>query len=170
MKRLSLRDFASSGHVSTLAIAKVRQNAFCCLILLFQRTRARQKLTGSLLSKSRYSTDVRARLARREKSFVKNFSDSKKERSFDLLSFEGKRIDVGAIKPKLRRFEIRAFCDKMRSFCTISRSTFWKIQPEDGNETLIFKRFRLFWSRFDSSDCEGPSKCFLLSNFDIPAY
>ena len=87
-----------------------------------------------------------------------------------MLSFEGKRIDVGANKPKLRRFEIRAFCDKMRSFCTISASTFWKIQPEDGNETLIFKRFRLFWSRFDSSDCESPSKCFLLSNFDIPAY
>ena len=87
-----------------------------------------------------------------------------------MLSFEGKPIDVGANKPKLRRFEIRAFCDKMRSFCTVSASTFWKIQPEDGNETLIFKRFRLFWSRFDSSDCESPSKCFLLSNFDIPAY
>ena len=87
-----------------------------------------------------------------------------------MLFFEGKRIDVGANKLKLRRFEIRAFSDKMRSFCTISASTFWKIQPEDGNETLIFKRFRLFWSRFDSSDCESPSKCFLLSNFDIPAY
>ena len=87
-----------------------------------------------------------------------------------MLSFEGKRIDVGANKPKLRRFEIRAFCDKMRSFCTISASTFWKIQPEDGNETLIIKRFRLFWSRFDSSDCESSSKYFLLSNFDIPAY
>ena len=61
-------------------------------------------------------------------------------------------------------------CDKMRSFCTISASTFWKIQTEDGNETLIFKRFRLFWSRFDSSHCESPSKSFLLSNFDIPAY
>ena len=36
-KRSSLRDFASSGHVSTLAIAKVRQNAFCCLIFIFQR-------------------------------------------------------------------------------------------------------------------------------------
>ena len=87
-----------------------------------------------------------------------------------MLSFEGKRIDVGANKPKLRRFEIRAFCDKMRSFCTISASTFWKMQPEDGNETLIFKRFRLFWSRLDSSECESPSKCFLLSNLDIPAY
>ena len=87
-----------------------------------------------------------------------------------MLSFEGKCIDVGANKPKLRRFEIRAFCDKMRSFCTISASTFWKIQPEDGNETLVFKRFRLFRSRFDSSDCESLSKCFLLSNFDIPAY
>ena len=86
-----------------------------------------------------------------------------------MLSFEGKRIDVGANKPKLRRFEIRAFSDRMRSFCTISASTFWKIQPEDGNETLIFKRFRLFRSRFDSSDCESPSKCFLLSNFHIPA-
>ena len=29
---------ASSGHVSTLAIAKVRQNALCCLVLIFQRT------------------------------------------------------------------------------------------------------------------------------------
>ena len=87
-----------------------------------------------------------------------------------MLSFEGKRIDVGANKLKLRRFEIRAFCDKMRSFCTISASTFWKIQPEDGNETLIFKRFGLFRSRFDSSDCQSPSKCFVLSNFDIPAY
>ena len=37
-KRKSLRDFASSGHVSVLAIAKVRQNALCCLILIFQRT------------------------------------------------------------------------------------------------------------------------------------
>ena len=44
-----------------------------------------------------------------------------------MLSFEGKRIDVGATKPKLRRFEIRAFCDKMRSFCTISASTFLEI-------------------------------------------
>ena len=87
-----------------------------------------------------------------------------------MLSFEGKRIDVAANKLKLRRFEIRAFCDKMRSFCTISASTFWKIQPEDGNETLNFKRFGLFQSRFDSSDCQSPSKCFVLSNFDIPAY
>ena len=87
-----------------------------------------------------------------------------------MLSFEGKRIDVGANKPKIRRFEVRAFCDKMRSFCTISASTFWRIHPEDGNETLIFKRFGLFRSRFDSSDCESPSKCFLLSSFDIPAY
>ena len=61
-----------------------------------------------------------------------------------MLSFEGKRIDVGANKLKLRRFEIKAFCDKTRSFCTISASTFWKVQPEDGNETLIFKRFASF--------------------------
>ena len=84
-------------------------------------------------------------------------------------SFEGKRIDVGANKLKLLRFEIRAFCDKMRSFCTTSASTFWKIQPEDANQTLIFKRFGLFRSRFDSSDCKSSSKCFVLSNFDIPA-
>ena len=87
-----------------------------------------------------------------------------------MLSFQGKRIDVGANKLKLGRFEIRAFCDKMRSFCTISASTFWKIQPEDGNETLIFKTFGLFWSRFDSSYCESPSKCFVLSDFDNAAY
>ena len=106
--------------------------------------RARQKLIGRRLSKSRYGTNVRARFARRENSLVKNFSDQK-ERSFDLLSFEGKRIDVGANKLKLRRFEIRAFCDKMRSFCTISASTFWKIQPDIwqrkyiyGNEIYIY--------------------------------
>ena len=44
--------------------------------------------------------------ARRGKSLVKNCRI--KKTSFDLLSFEGKRIDVGANKPKLRRFEIRA--------------------------------------------------------------
>ena len=87
-----------------------------------------------------------------------------------MLSFVGKRIDVGANKFLLRRFEIRAFCDKTRSFCTISASTFWKVQPEDGNEMLIFKRFGLFRSRLDSSDCQSPSKCFVLSKFDIPAY
>ena len=47
-----------------------------------------------------------------------------------MLSFEGKRIDVGANKLKWGRFDIRVFCDKMRSFCTISASTFWKIQPD----------------------------------------
>ena len=89
----------------------------------------RQKLTGSRLSKSRYSTNFQARFARREKSLVKNFSDWK-ERSFDLLSFEGKSVDFGANKPKLRRLKIRAFCDKMRPFYTISASTFWKIRPD----------------------------------------
>ena len=92
-------------------------------------SRARQKLTGRRLSKSRYSTNFQARFARREKSLVKNVCELK-EKSFDLLFFEGKRVDFGANKPKLRRFEIRAFCDKMRPFCTISASTFWKIQPD----------------------------------------
>ena len=72
--------------------------------------------------------------------------------------------------PSYGGLKLGLFCDKMKSFCTISASTFWKIQPEDGKETLIFKRFGLFRSRFDSSDCESPSKCFVLSNFDIPAY
>ena len=27
-------------------------------------------------------------------------------------------------------FEIRPFCNKMRPFCTISASTFWKIHPD----------------------------------------
>ena len=107
---------------------------------------------------------------RERKKRSQNISAIKKRDLSICLHFEGKRIDVGANKPKLRRFELRAFWDKMRSFCTISANTSWKIQPEDGNETLIFKRFRLFRSRLDSSDCESPSKCFLLSNFDIPAY
>ena len=58
-----------------------------------------------------------------------------------MLSFEGKRIDVGANKLKLRRFEIRAFCDKMRSFCTISASTFWKIQPEMATKRYSLRDF-----------------------------
>ena len=89
----------------------------------------RQRLTGRRLSKSRYSTNFHARFVRREKSLVKKFCD-KKERSFDFLPFEGKRIDFGVNKPKLRRFEIRPFGDKMRPFCTISGSTFWKIHPD----------------------------------------
>ena len=35
---------------------------------------------------------------------------------FQLPVFEGKRINFGASKLKLRRFEIRCFCDKMRPF------------------------------------------------------
>ena len=91
--------------------------------------KVRQKLTGSRLSKSRYSTNFQARLVRREKLHVKNFCN-RKERSFDLLSFEGKRIDFGANRPKLRQLEIRPFCDKMRPFSTISWSTFWKIHTD----------------------------------------
>ena len=106
----------------------------------------------------------KGKIARKKSSAIKN-----RDLSICYLLKESASM-LGANKPKLRRFEIRAFCDKMRSFCTISASTFWKIQPEDGNETLIFKRFGLFRSRFDSSDCESPSKCFVLSNFDIPAY
>ena len=75
--------------------------------------------------KSRYSTNFQTRFVRREKSSVKKLSNSK-ERSFDSLSFEGKPIDFGANKAKLRRFEIGPFCEKMRPFCTISASTFWK--------------------------------------------
>ena len=58
-----------------------------------------------------------------------------------MLSFEGKRIDVGANKLKLRRFEFRAFCDKMRSFCTLSASTFWKIQPEMATKRYSLRDF-----------------------------
>ena len=69
------------------------------------------------------------RVLREEKIAGKNVCYLK-ERSFDLLSFEGKCINFGASKQKLRQFEIRRFCDKMRPFCTISASTFWKIHPD----------------------------------------
>ena len=78
-----------------------------------------QKLIGSRLSKSRYSTNFQARFVRREKSLVK----------ISAIKFEGKRIVFGASKPKLRRFEIRP-CYKMRPFGSISASTFWKIHPD----------------------------------------
>ena len=51
-------------------------------------------------------------------------------RSFSTAGTEGKRIDFGANKRKLRRFEIRPFCDKMRPFCTISVRSFWKTHPD----------------------------------------
>ena len=82
----------------------------------------RQKLAGSRLSKSRYSTNFEAHFVRRKKSLAKNFWHQK-ERSFDLLSFEGKHIDFEVNKPKLRRFEIRAFCDKMRPFLMLVKMT-----------------------------------------------
>ena len=99
----------------------------------------------------------------------KEFQPLKRE-IFRFAIFEGKRIDVGANKLKLGRFEIRAFCDKMMSFCKIFSEHLLETPAKNGNETLIFKRFGLFRSRFDSSDCQSPSKCFVLSNFDIPAY
>ena len=91
--------------------------------------KSKTKVDRKRMSKSRYSTNVQARFVRREKSLLRNFLD-RKERYFDFLSFEGKRIDFGANKLKLRPFESRPFCDKMRPFFTISASTFWKIRPD----------------------------------------
>ena len=51
------------------------------------------------LSNLRESTNFQARSVRREKPLVKQFCNRKKK-SFDFLSFEGKRIDFGAEKPK----------------------------------------------------------------------
>ena len=62
------------------------------------------------------------------------------------------------------------FLTKWGPFAQFQRAPFGKSSQQDGNETLIFKRFRLFWSRFDSSDWKSPSKYFLLSNFDDRAY
>ena len=39
-----------------------------------------------------------------------------KRKTFQYPSFEGKRINFGASKPKLRRFEIWRFCDQLRPF------------------------------------------------------
>ena len=78
--------------------------------------KVRQKLTESRLSKSRYSLNFQARFVGGEKSFV----------SFDFLSFEGRRINFGANKPKLRRFEMRLFRDKMRPFVQFQRVPFGK--------------------------------------------
>ena len=91
--------------------------------------KSKTKIDRKRLSKSRCSTRFQARFARRGKSLVKYFWNYK-ETSFDFLSFEGKHTDFGANKAKLRRFEIRRFCDKMRPFCTISSNTFWKIHPD----------------------------------------
>ena len=72
------------------------------------------------MSKSRYSTNFQARrFCEKGKIARKKFLGLKRE-IFRFPVFEGKRIDFGANKPKLRRFEIRSFCDKMRPFCTIS--------------------------------------------------
>ena len=91
--------------------------------------KSKTKIDRKRLSKSRYSTNFQARFVRREKLLVKNVRNEK-ERSFDFLCFEGKRTDFAANKPKLRRLQIRPFCDKMRLFYTISASTFLKIHPD----------------------------------------
>ena len=70
-----------------------------------------------------YSTKFQARFANGIKVFIRTFCNYK-ERSSNFLSFEGKRIDFGVSKPKLRRFEIGRFCDKMRPFYTILAGTF----------------------------------------------
>ena len=64
--------------------------------------KSKAKLDRKKLSKSRYSTQFQARFVRREKSLVKKFLALKK-RSFDCLSFEGKRIEFRASKPRLQR-------------------------------------------------------------------
>ena len=118
--RRSLNTILQALKLKRFAIMRLRKACFL---------RARQKLTGSRQSKSRYSTNFQACFARTGKSLAKKLQD-KKDRSFDLLSFEGKRNDFGANKPKLRQFEIRAFFNEMRPFSTISVSTFLKIHPD----------------------------------------
>ena len=61
--------------------------------------------------------------------------------------------------PMLRRFEIRAFCDKMRPFCTISASTLWKIDTH----THIYKLILLYLPRIESAR-RGGAGC--VSNYN----
>ena len=107
------------------------------------------------MSKSRYSTNFQARFVRREKSFVKYFCNQR-DRSFDFLSFEGKRIDFGANKPKLRRFEMRPFCDKMRPFGTISESTFWKIHLDIRVDEMRIRKEKVADSKIYGYVWAGP--------------
>ena len=74
---------------------------------------------------TRHSTNFQARFVRREKSLLKVAAIKKGDLSIS-CSFEGKCIDFGANKPKLRRFEIRSFCDKMRPFVQFQRVPFGK--------------------------------------------
>ena len=62
------------------------------------------------------------------------------------------------------------FVTKWGLFAQFQRAPFGKSSRRWQRNATLFKRFRLFRSRFDSSDCQSPSKCFVLSNFDIPAY
>ena len=89
--------------------------------------KVKQKLTGR--GCQNHVTEQSA-FCEKEKIAREKFLRFKRKISFNFLSFEGKRIDFGISKPKLRRFEIRHFCDKMRPFCTISSDTFWKIHPD----------------------------------------
>ena len=52
----------------------------------------RQKLTGSRLSKSRYSTNFQARFVRKQKSFIKNFWIKKRDLSISCLMKESASI------------------------------------------------------------------------------
>ena len=67
------------------------------------------------LSKSRDSTTYQLRFVSTETSLVKNCCNWQ-ERSSNSCLFEDKCFNFGAGKPKLRRFQIRRFCNKMRPF------------------------------------------------------
>ena len=84
--------------------------------------KVRQKLTGSRLSKSRYSTNFQARFVRRAKSLAKNVCDKKRDLSICCLLKESASI----LEQTSRSY---GGLWQNRSFCTISASTFWKIHP-----------------------------------------
>ena len=80
---------------------------------------------------------------RKGKIACKKFSRLKRERDLSICCLLKESASILEQTSRLRRFEIRAFCDKMRPFCTISASIFWKIPPDILNlQTVLFRPLR----------------------------
>ena len=93
--------------------------------------KSKTRIDRKRLSKLRYSTTFQPHFVKMEKSLVKHFCD-KKERSFNFLSFEGKRINFGVSKPKLRWFE---------AMCTHRFRIIAKAQIKQGVQSSILKNY-----------------------------
>ena len=72
--------------------------------------------------------------------------------------------------PSYGGLKLGLFVTKGGLFAQFQRAPFGKSSQKMAMKRLSLRDLASSGHVFDSSDCKSPSKCFLLSNFDIPAY